>query len=193
METSRSHAKVYEGKMSELWYYKPLRYNLFVLMLCWMACSFGFYMLTFVLKYLNGSIFVNAYASSFAEIIGKLSTIFFLQYTSLKRVFLISFSLATVGTFLLILFSDNDLWIPVILLIAKFGFSQAFVAAYLSIVLLYPTVLASTAMGVCNLLARVATIMAPIVAEVKAPLNLVILLAIAVLALLVSQCLTVPE
>lgn len=49
--------------------------NLLMLMLCWMACSFGFYMLAYTLKYLEGSIFFNAYASSIAEIVGKLSTI----------------------------------------------------------------------------------------------------------------------
>ena len=77
------------------------------------------------------------------------------------------------------------------LLIAKFGFSQAFVASYLSVVLLYPTVLASTAMGFCNFFARVASILAPLVAEVKAPVNLLIMLAIAGVALLTSQCLTI--
>ena len=66
-------------------------------------------------------------------------------------------------------------------------------AAYLSVVLLYPTILASTAMGVCNLLARVATILAPAAAELKSPINLLILFVIAGLALLASQCLTVPN
>ena len=79
------------------------------------------------------------------------------------------------------------------LLIAKFGFSQAFVAAYLSIVLIYPTILASTAMGVCNLLARTSSVMAPIVAEVEAPINLLILLSITGVALVASQCLRVPN
>ena len=94
----------YEGKFSELWHYKTLRYNLLVLMFCWMACSFGYFLLAYVLKYLGGSIFINAYTSSFAELAGKLSTIFILQCTSVKRVFLISFGLALLGTGLLILF-----------------------------------------------------------------------------------------
>merc|ERR1712062_221969 len=101
--------------------------------------------------------------------IGKLSTIVVLQYASLKRVFLVSFSLSLTGIFLLIVFSGSDSWIPLMLLIAKFGLSQAFVAAYLSVVLLYPTILVSTAMGVCNLFARISTITAPLVAEVKTP------------------------
>lgn len=193
MPVSETDAKAYEGKIWELWHYKSLRYNLFVLVFCWMACSFGFYMLNFVLKYLQGSIFFNAYASSVAEIVGKLSTIIVLHYTSLKRTFFISFTLALFGTILLILFSQKSAWIPVMLLIAKLGFSQAFVAAYLSIILIYPTILASTAMGICNLLARVSSVMTPIVAEIEAPINLVILVSIAGVALTASQCLRVSD
>ena len=150
-------------------------------------------MLAYVLKYLKGSIFLNAYASSIAEMIGKLSTIAVLQYASLKRVFLVSLCLSLTGIFLLIVFSGSDSWIPLMLLIAKFGLSQAFVAAYLSVVLLYPTILVSTAMGVCNLFARISTITAPLVAEVKTPFNLMILFAICFIALVASQCLKVPQ
>ena len=170
-----------------MWKYRTLRINLFVLMLCWMACSFGFYMLAFVLKYLNGSIFVNAYVSSFAEIAGKTSTMPILRCgASLKRVFFVSFGLSLLGVLLLIALRSNDTWIPFMLLIAKFGLSQAFVVSYLGIVLLYPTILASTAMGICNLIARVATIMSPMVTEVRSPLNLLILLAVVGVAFLAS-------
>ena len=107
---------------------------------------------------------------------------------SLKRAFLFSFSLALIGSFLLIIFnhSGSESWIPVMLMIARFGVSQAFVVAYLAVVLLYPTILTSTAMGVCNLLARIATITAPLVIEVKAPLNLVILVSIFAVASIAS-------
>ena len=177
----------------ELWHYRTLRFNLIVLMICWMACSFGFYMLAYVLKYLQGSIFLNAYASSFAEIVGKTSTMLVLKCASLKRVFLISFGLSLLGIVLLIILSQNDQWIPLMLLLAKFGLSQAFVVSYLSIVLLYPTILSSTAMGICNLLARVSTIMSPLVTEVRSPLNLLILFIIVGVAFLASQCLILPQ
>ena len=63
----------------------------------------------------------------------------------------------------------------------------------MGIVLLYPTILASTAMGICNLLARVATIMSPMVTEVKSPINLLILFVIVGVAFLASQCLILPQ
>ena len=185
-------AKTYEGKMWELWKYKTLRRNLLVLVLCWAACSFGFYMLVYILKYIKGNIFVNAYAAAFAETAGKLSTVIALHYAPLKRVFLISLSLSLIGILLLIVFGQNGTWVPLMLLIAKFGLSQAFVTSYLSVVLLYPTILASTTMGICNLLARVATTMAPMAAEIKAPFGLAILFVVVGSALLASQFLVMP-
>lgn len=64
--------------------------------------------------------------------------------------------------------------------------------SYLSTVLLFPTILVSTAMGVLNLFARIATIMAPVVAEVKSPIDLVILLIICSIAFVASQFIVLP-
>uniref|UniRef100_A0A7S3HVQ1 Major facilitator superfamily (MFS) profile domain-containing protein n=1 Tax=Favella ehrenbergii TaxID=182087 RepID=A0A7S3HVQ1_9SPIT len=180
--------KVFKGKLSELWHYRTLRWNLLILVFCWSACSMGFYVLAYVLKYLNGSIFLNAYSSSFGEILGKLSTVFLLRCISIKRVFLLAFGVSSVGMMLLILCGDNDELVPWILGFARIGFSQAFVAAYLGAILYYPTILASSAIGVCVTISKSATILAPIIAEVDAPINLIILLVIAVSACVVSQC-----
>lgn len=94
-----------------------------VLLVCWCSCSFGFYMLAYVLKYLNGNIFMNAYFSSVGEIAGKLSTIPLMRCLSLKRVFLVAFGCSSVGMTLLVCFDGSDKMIPLMLMIARFGFS----------------------------------------------------------------------
>lgn len=94
-----------------------------ILIVCWCVCSFGFYMLAYVLKYLEGSIFKNAYTSSAGEIIGKLSTIPLLRYISLRRVALIAFGMGALGSLLLIIAGDNESLVPWILVIARLGFS----------------------------------------------------------------------
>ena len=159
----------YQGKIWELCHYRDLRINLLVLCVCWMVTSFGFYMLAYVLKYLNGNIFLNAYSVSAGEIIGKLSTIPLLRCISIKRVFLVAFGMSSVGMLLLILFRNADDWIPLILVVARFGFSQAFVASYLSFILVYPTILTSTAIGIAVTMSKCATIFAPVIAEIQPP------------------------
>lgn len=109
--------------MCELWEYKALRKNLIVISFCWVSSSFGYYTLAFALKYLSGSIFLNAYSSAAGEIIGKLSVIPLLRCSNLKRVFLIAFGIATIGTFLLIIFNQSVIWVPLMLMFARFGFS----------------------------------------------------------------------
>ena len=91
------------------------------------------------------------------------------------------------------IFSHSDDWIPIMLLITRFGVAQAFCLAYLAVILLFPTILNATALGICNLAARIATIMAPVVAEVRLPINLLILFIIISIALLSSQCIIVPK
>ena len=172
--------------MSELWQYRGLRINLIVITFCWATCSFGFYMLAFALKYLNGNIFLNAYSSGAGEILGKISTILILKCTDLRRVFFIAFGCATAGTSLLVIFNRSDIWTPFILMLARFGFSQAFPASYLSVMFFYPAILTGTAMGVCMTVSKVATVMAPMVAEVHSPLNLIILMIIGALATVFS-------
>ena len=167
--------------------YKTLRVNLIVLVLCWCTCSIGYYVLAYVLKYLNGSIFSLGYASAAGEVFGKLSTIPILKYLSLRRVFLLSFGMSTISLALMILCADSDLLTPVLLLVNRFFFSQAYVLSYLSIVLLYPTVLAASAGGICVMVSKCVTIIAPMIAEVRSPLNLLIVLCVSLAAAIGSQ------
>ena len=78
-------------------------------------------------------------------------------------------------------------------MIARFGFSQAFVASYLSIIFVYPTILTSTTIGICVTMSKIATIFAPIIAEIHDPFNLVILLIVAILATFISQFLVLDN
>ena len=76
-----------------------------------------------MLKYLHGSIYLNMYSSGAGEIAGKLSVIPMLRCVSLRRLFMIAFSLASLGCLLLILFRNTDAIIPVLVLITRFAFS----------------------------------------------------------------------
>ena len=177
---------MFEGKLSELCKYNTLRWNLIIVMFCWGSTSMGFYMLAFLLKYLKGNIFLNAYTSSAGEILGKLSTIAMLKCISLKRVLLVAFCTSSVGMLLLILCDGDPVLTPWVLGLARIGFSQGFVAVYLTCVLCYPTVLTSTTIGIATCSSKILTMSAPLIAELDPPINLVILLVIAVSASIVS-------
>lgn len=106
---------------------------------------------------------------------------------SLRRILLLAFTISSFGLTLMIINGENEALMPWFLGLARVGVSQAFVALYLSVVLSYPTNLASTAIGVCVSVGKVATIFAPMIAEAPAPANLIIVVTLIVLAAIVSQ------
>ena len=95
--------------------------------------------------------------------------------------------LSILGAFLLLIFPNDVVMIPLYITIAKFGISCAFNLVYLSAVSLIPTILSSTVFGLCNVPARVITIMAPVVAEQDAPVPMLICLVLVSCAIVVSQ------
>ena len=56
---------------------------------------------------------------------------------------------------------------PVFVLIAKFGISSAYNICYLSNSHLFPAQISATTLGICNIFARTATILAPMLAEIE--------------------------
>ena len=157
-------------------------------MILWIVTSFGFYTLTFVVKYLGGDIFVNSYTSALAEVIAKLSAGGLILHTGLNRLFLVAFSLGTLGALLLCFNSEGSgTFVAISVFIAKFGFSQTWPANYISILLIFPTVLNSTTMGICNICARVCTMLAPLVVEIEPPYPMVIVTTGGLIAVVLSQ------
>ena len=107
----------------ELCTYGHLRSNLIIICFCWCSTSIGFYGLAYVIKYLNGNIFLNAYSSSAGEVFGKLSTICLLKCMSLKRILLLAFSISSFGLLLMIICAENEIIMPWVLGLARVGVS----------------------------------------------------------------------
>ena len=90
-----------------------------------------------------------------------------LSCIGLKKLFLFGFILASIGSLLLTLLSRAGDITAILLFLTIFGFAMGFLGCYMSVVLLFPTVLKSSTMGFINFFARLAGIFAPIVAELE--------------------------
>ena len=128
-----------------------------------------------------GDIFYNTYAFSFAGLVGSLLGAPLLSGIGLKKLFLLGFTMGSIGSLLLTLFGTGNL-AAVFILLTIFGYAFSFLGCYMGIALLLPTVLKSSAMGYVNFFARLAGVFAPVVAEVRPPINLIILIASSVIA-----------
>jgi len=153
--------------------------NLIISVLAWTATAFGFYLINFEIKYMPGSIYLNVLMASVAESLAKPAACIEINRCGLKKAYLVAFSLACGGACMLMLSNgryDTRLVTGLCIFVTKFGLSMAFMINYLAIVELFPTLFCATAAGMCNFLARLGTIFAPMIAEMTPPFPLLLLL-----------------
>jgi len=142
----------------------------------WSACSFSNYLLNFLNKYLEGSIFTNNYYEGIAGILATAAGAKFYAKLGKKKSFTLSFSLALFGGSMIFLLESGIIALPPSLLdsftgpnrikhikavaflvpkvtfIAKFAMAFAFLCAYqasFSDPTLFPSEVRATAIGTC--------------------------------------------
>ena len=132
----------------------------------WLSASFGYYLISYQLKYIQGDFWLNGIVSSSSELLADAIAGVLLNVFGIRLVISTSFFLSFLGMISLIFYTGNEsIWFSVFVLGSKFGISSAFNAAYCSNVILFPVGILSTTFGICNFAARITTIAAPYVAE----------------------------
>ncbi len=116
-------------------------------------------------------------------------------YTSIgpKPAFIAAFSLAFTGAVLyLSLAKNHEDIVPFILILGKFGLSAAFNLVYVANSI-FPTVYATTTMGICSIFARITTIFAPMIAEAEDPIPMIIFTVLTGIPIVLSALLKVQK
>lgn len=148
--------------------------------------SFCFYMINFQMKLVKGTLTQNTIVSQVAELSANWYS--GLMYSSVgpRMGFTTSYLLCLGGSILLMMNWNNLDMIPLYITMAKFGISSSFNMIYLASVSLIPTILSSTVFGYCNVVARVLTIFAPVVAEQAFPFPMILCVILVCIASVVS-------
>jgi hypothetical protein len=142
-----------------------------------MASAFNYYLINFLLKSLSGNIFVITSVSSGGEIAAYMLGGVAYQKIGIKPTLCGCFAISCLGSLSLITFGSNPSYknlIPVMILFTRFGVSATFNISYLANAQLFPPIFAGTAIGICSMFAKFSTIIAPILAEVKAPIPMIV-------------------
>lgn len=144
-------------------------------------------MLTYSLKYIPGNIFNNNLMSAITDIpIAMLGGYVYHRF-GVKTALTGAFTLAVTGGVLILIFSEaNPDFVPYMLSLAKGGIKITFDICYLANSIIFPTIFAGTAFGLCNLGAKIATILAPMLAEVDPPVPMIVFSLMAALGGIVS-------
>lgn len=101
----------------------------------------------------------------------------------IKITFTVLFVLSAFGGCLILFLGESyEGWMPIFVIIAKFGVSGGFVVLYICMSDVFPTLFCATAFGVCNVASRFLTIFSPEVAEQDPPLPMALFTGFTVLA-----------
>lgn len=162
--------------------------NLLILVYVWIASSFNIYLVTYELKYLPGNIFKNTLYSSVVDFpLAILGGIFYYKF-GIRLALSGAFFFAMVGSLSLVFFSNDfeDL-VPIMISLARGGVKVTFDICYLANSTIFPAIFAGTSFGICNIGAKIATILSPMLAEVPPPIPMIVFSAIALIAILLSN------
>ena len=117
-----------------------------------------------------------------------------LEYAGLRLSFFLSFAISLSGSVIyIVLESKEAIVIAIVVLLAKFGLGGAFNIVFLATSKLYPAIFASTVFGICNIFARLLSILSPIIAEEKEPVPILVFLVLASIATLLSLFIITPD
>jgi hypothetical protein len=164
----------YRTAIKEPFFYR----NLMILIICWSTTSFTYYLSDFHLEFYEGNIYSNAVALRVSEIIGYCISLSLISRLGLKNTFKLSYYLSALAMFfyLLPLKNKTPFYYAICVLVANLGVSITFTPLFLITNSLFHTSVVSTVFGVCNMVARFLTILAPEAAEIEGDLVIYVFL-----------------
>lgn len=140
----------------------------------WITVSFNYYLIGLFLKYLPGDIYQNSLAAGCAEFCAMVTCGVILQHLSMKRTLSCLFILSA-SSGLCLIESNGGAYTAGLVMTCKFGIAAAFNCLYIYTTLMFKPTVSATAFGMLNFFARLATVMAPFVAEMPEPVPISIL------------------
>jgi len=81
--------------------------NLAIATICWIACSFNYYLISYDIKNLGGNIFINSTIIAVAGVSGKLITLAVRKYTTSRNSLFICFIVVIIPGFGLVFFRSG--------------------------------------------------------------------------------------
>lgn len=165
-----------------------IKINLVVMCYMWASTSFCYYMISLYMKYLPGNIFINTIASGSAEFIAYgLGGILYTKL-GIKKSYSLLYAISSLGGILIIILgTDSVTWMPVFVMISKFGIAGCFTICYISNSHVFPTLFCSTAMGINNFFSRFLTCFSAEIAELQPPIPMVLFSGLTALGVLMIQ------
>ena len=167
----------------------------------WTTTVFSTYLIMYQLKYLRGNIFQNTNSYSISDAFSRIFGGIVYENLGLRKSFILAYTIALVGGICIYFIQCGNAvfefqrelpiekLMPVFTMVTKFGLGAAMLSCYSACYSddqIFPLKKRATAIGICNIVARSITILAPQVNELKAPLPMLTFIAIIAVAFIAS-------
>ena len=153
--------------------------NLIIMVMCWTAVSFSFYVINFYIKYFKGSIYTNASLYAVALFLGVITFSMSIRFFNAIKIFVIWFGVLTFSGIAYTFTKDSEVWVAIWILFMAYTLIIIFCLVYYANVLLFPPIHRSRIFAICNTVSRTFTIASPMVAElVPNPILIVVFVAL---------------
>jgi MFS-type transporter involved in bile tolerance (Atg22 family) len=149
----------------------------------WSATSFGYYMISYYLKYIPGDIYTNVCLSSIAEIFSSFFSAELCRRVGNQKTLILSFLMSGIFSFIMIFVSEyrnmqDSIVMVILVILIKLGLSSSQNVTALITAEYFPVENSSSVFGFCNIAARFTTIMAPLVAELEGSMPMLVFCAV---------------
>jgi hypothetical protein len=142
--------------------------NLLLFFIQWIVGIYSFYTLYFMLKYIEGDIYTNVIIAGLSEMASTLAVGLILQRFGLNKTYFLSNLTGAVCSLLYTLIGPLfPSLIPLLILGSFFGFCSAILLNWVGAPYLFPVIYATSTQGFSNIFSRLATILAPQMAELE--------------------------
>ena len=119
----------------------------------WTVVGFNYYVLVYFVKYMPGTIYVNSYVLSIAELIGILLSLYLYKCLNVKLSFVVGFGISLAGGLLLLMMGSSYVrLVPIFLFLTKIGISGCLNISYIGTTTLFPTLFMGRVFGYTNLI-----------------------------------------
>ena len=163
--------------------------NLIIMSIAWIVTSYNFYLIVSMnSRFENFNI--DGISLQISEIAANASAVFLLEKFGPRRSLKIAFGISCIGGLMITLYglqNQDSLSFLVQIMFAKFGISCSFCIVYVINVKIFPTLFAATAFGFCNFIARLMTMLSPLVGQLDQPTPMVSFIVTTAIACVMSS------
>lgn len=155
-----------KGNILDLFRTPNLRKNILAMAFNWLACSYCFYGVSQYVGQLSGNAFINVAASASVTLLGTLSAIPLLKIIGRKTIVIV-FNFICAFCLLVLAIIPEGVGSVIFASIGVVASFIVFVTVYLYCTELFPTVVRNAALGYSSMIARIGSMIAPFVIELR--------------------------